>query len=311
MLTHALAAVGRSAPLCVLLAGCASAPHGARAAPTAMLDAEAIGRVAGAEAKRTPGGTVRIAWPRRDVPLTVDGVKVEPPAGLSSWAAFVPAPGGAMMMGDTVVYEDEAEAAMDAAFAHDLEVTALHNHFFFDQPHVYFMHIGGMGDPVRLAAGVKAVWDAVRDVRHARPQLATSFGGSAPSPGTIDAAAIERIVGHAVEVKDGIVKVTIAREGSMHGVAIGGSAGLTTWGALSGGDALAAVDGDVIMTAEEVQPVLRQLRRAGLHVVALHNHMIGEQPAFFFTHFWGKGPAADLARGFRAVLDAQAAVPRK
>lgn len=290
-------------------AGPATAPH-AHAAPAAPLDAGAIGRAAASEAKTAPDGIVRLAFPRSDVPVTVDGVSLRPFAGLSSWAAFAPAPGGAMMMGDTVVFEDEATPAMDAAFAHGLEVTALHNHFFFDQPRVYFMHIGGMGDPVRLAEGVKAVWDAIRQVRRARPEPATSFGGAAVTPGSIDAAAIERVVGHAPETKDGMVKVTVGRDGEMHGVRIGGSMGLTTWAAFSGSDALAVVDGDFIMTANEVQPVLRALRRAGFHVVALHNHMIGEQPAFFFTHFWGRGPAADLARGFRTVLDAQAAVGR-
>jgi hypothetical protein len=99
--------------------------------------------------------------------------------------------------------------------------------------------------------------------------------------------------------------VTIGREGTMHGTKVGGPMGLTTWAAFSGGDQLAAVDGDFIMTAAEVQPVLKALRKANIHVVALHNHMVGEQPAFYFTHFWGKGPAADLARGVKSALDAQ------
>lgn len=308
-LIAAVAVVGCASPQRAR-SGSPTTPH-THAAPSAPLDAAAIGRAVGSEAKTTPDGAVRLSFPRSDVPVTVDGVSLHPFAGLGSWAAFTPAPGGAMMMGDTVVFEDEAEPAMDAAFANGLEVTALHNHFFFDQPRVYFMHIGGMGEPAGLAEGVKAVWDAIRAVRRAHPTPATRFGGAAVTPGSIDAAAIERFVGHAPETKDGIVKVTIGRDGEMHGVRVGGSMGLTTWAAFSGSDALAVVDGDFIMAANEVQPVLRALRRAGFHVVALHNHMIGEQPAFFFTHFWGEGPAADLARGFRAVLDAQAAVPRR
>jgi hypothetical protein len=105
-----------------------------------------------------------------------------------------------------------------------------------------------------------------------------------------------------------VVKVTIGRDGRMHGVRVGGSMGLTTWAAFSGSDQLAAVDGDFIMTAAEVQPVLRALRRSGIHIVALHNHTIGERPAFYFTHFWGKGPARELARGVKSALDAQARV---
>src|SRR5207249_10429194 len=112
------------------------------------------------------------------------------------------------------------------------------------------------------------------------------------------------------ESQGGVVKVTIGRDGSMHGVKGAGSMGLTTWAAFTGSYAAAAVDGDFIMTAAEVQPVLRALRKAGIHVVALHNHMIGEQPAFYFTHFWGKGPAAELARGVKSALDAQQAAAK-
>src|SRR5207248_3675939 len=123
---------------------------------------------------------------------------------------------------------------------------------------------------------------------HSKP--ATRFAGQAPKEGKLDAAALEKTLGQKGETQQGVVKVTIAREGTMHGIKVGGSMGLTTWAAFSGSDELAAVDGDFIMTATEVQPVLRALRKGGIHIVALHNHMIGEQPAFYFTHFWGKGP---------------------
>ena len=209
-------------------------------------------------------------------------------------------------MGDTVVFQDEVSPAMDAAFANGLDVTGLHNHFFFDEPKVYFMHVGGMGEPDKLAAGMKAVWDAIKKVRADNPKPAARFAGDAPKAGQIDAAAIEKALGPKPEVQDGVVKVTIKREGQMHGVKVGGSMGLTTWAAFSGSDDLAAVDGDFIMTAAEVQPVLQVLRKAGIHIVALHNHMIGEQPAFYFTHFWGKGKSADLAAGLKAALDVQA-----
>ena len=129
--------------------------------------------------------------------------------------------------------------------------------------------------------------------------------------GTITPTAVEVVLGHKAEAQDGVVKVTIGRDGAMHGTKVGGAMGLTTWAAFSGSDALAAVDGDFIMTAAEVQPVLRALRKAGIHVVALHNHMIGEEPAFYFTHFWGKGPARDLAQGLKAALDAQHGVSGK
>jgi hypothetical protein len=215
-----------------------------------------------------------------------------------------------MVMGDTVVFQDEVTPAMDAAFSHGLEVTALHNHFFFDEPKVYFMHIGGQGDAEKLAAGVKAVWDAIKHVRQERPQPAQRFPGEAVSQGKVTALPLEKILGHKAEAQDGMVKMTIGREGTMHGVKVAGSMGLTTWAAFSGSDERAAVDGDFIMTAAEVQPVLRSLRKAGIHIVALHNHMAGEQPAYYFTHFWGKGPAEQLARGLRSALDAQAEVAK-
>jgi uncharacterized protein DUF1259 len=269
------------------------------------LDAERIGAAAGVKATTAKDGVVRIAWARTDVAVKVDGMPLKPFAGLGSWAAFTPAPHGAMVMGDTVVFQDEVAPAMDAAFANGLEVTGLHNHFFYDEPKVYFMHIGGMGDPEKLAAAVKGVWDAVKKVRANRAQPAGQFSGEAPKEGHIDAAGIEALLGQKSEMQQGVVKVTIGREGTMHGVKVGGSMGLTTWAAFSGTDELAAVDGDFIMTAEEVQRVLRALRKANIHIVALHNHMVGEQPAFFFTHFWGKGPAKELAQGVKSALDVQ------
>jgi len=169
------------------------------------------------------------------------------------------------------------------------------------------MHIGGSGDPEKLAAGVKGVWDAIKKVRSKDAVPATRFAGEVPKAGTINADKIDKILAHKSQSQDGVVKVTIGRDGTMHGIKVGGSMGLTTWAAFTGSDELAAVDGDFIMTAEEVQPVLRTLRKANLHVVALHNHMVGEQPSFYFVHFWAKGSTSELATGLKSALDAQAA----
>jgi hypothetical protein len=292
-----------AAPLAVLTALWASAQGDGH-----RLDAVKIGTAAGTKATTTKDGVVRLAWARTDVKVKIDGMPFKPAAGLGSWAAFTPTPHGAMVMGDTVVFQDEVTPAIDAAFAGGLEVTGLHNHFFYDEPKVYFMHIGGQGDPEKLAAGVKNVWDAIKKVRADNLTPANRFAGKVPTDGKIDAGAVEKALGHKSETTGGVVKVTIGREGTMHGVKVGGSMGLTTWAAFSGSDELAAVDGDFIMTAGEVQPVLRALRKAGIHVVALHNHMVGEQPAYYFTHFWGKGPAGELARGLKAAMDAQESV---
>jgi hypothetical protein len=294
MCIFAIAAVAVFGKFCLL----AGSGHG--------LDAGKIGEAAASKTTLTKDGVVRLAWARTDVKVTVDGMAFKPAAGLGSWAAFTPGKHGAMVMGDTVVFQDEVTPAMDAAFAGGLEVTGLHNHFFFDEPKVYFVHISGQGDPEKLSMAVKGVWDAIKKVRADNGDPASRFPGRVPAAGNIASATIGGILGHKPEVNDGVVKVAIGREGSMHGTKVGGSMGLTTWAAFSGGDDFAAVDGDFIMTANEVQPVLRSLRKAGIHIVALHNHMVGEQPAFYFTHFWGKGPAAELARGVRSALDAQA-----
>jgi hypothetical protein len=292
---------------CLLLIVSATGIATARPAVGGGLDAGAIGGAAGAEARTVADGVVRVAWSRSDVEVVVDGARLDPAAGLGSWAAFTPASGGALMMGDTVVFEDEITPALDAALASGLEVTAIHNHFVFDRPRVFFMHIGGHGDPAAIAAGVKSVWDAIRAVRASAPQPAKVFPGKVPTAGRLDAAALGAILGREARRQGDVVKVTIPREGRARGVPIAGSMGLTTWAAFSGSDARASIDGDFVMTAHEVQPVLRALRHAGIHVVALHNHMLDEEPRFFFLHYWGKGPATDLAQGLRSALDAQGA----
>src|SRR5436309_13840933 len=143
----------------------------------AKLDPDKISTASGTKATTAPDGVVRIAWARTDVAVKVDGLPLKPFAGLGSWAAFTPAKHGAMVMGDTVVFQDEVTPAMDAAFAGGLEVTGLHNHFFYDEPKVYFMHIGGQGPPEKLATAVKGVWDAIKKVRAEHQEPATLFSG--------------------------------------------------------------------------------------------------------------------------------------
>ena len=274
----------------------------------AELSADKLGEIVGVKATTTADGVVRVAWPRKEVQVQVDGLAMRPFMGLGTWAAFQNIEGDrAMLMGDTVVFQDEVNSAIDAAFANGLEVTALHNHFSYDEPKVYFMHIGGSGDPDKLAKGVKAVWDAIKRVRSENPQPATRFTGEVPKNGKLDSQKLSDIIGAKGELQDDVYKITIGRNAEMNGMKFGGSMGLTTWAAFAGTDELAAVDGDFAMTASEAQPVLKALRAAGINIVALHNHMNGETPPIYFTHFWGKGKAADLAKGFKTALDAQAA----
>lgn len=271
------------------------------------LDIRVIERAAETEATATEDGVIRIGWSRDDVAVEIDGMPFKPQAGLGSWAAFMPmSRGRAMVMGDTVVFEDEITGAMDAAFEHGLDVTALHNHFIFDRPPVFFMHIGGVGDPAELAVGVHAMWDAIRDIRRRHPKPRGRFSGAMPDQtGQFDVPALEEILGTPGTLNNGVVKFTVGRTARMHDREFGASMGLTTWAAFSGSQEAAVVDGDFAMTAEEVQPVMRALRQADIHIVALHNHMIGEQPAYYFLHYWGKGAAANLAQGLRNALNTQ------
>jgi hypothetical protein len=246
----------------------------------------------------------KVSKPRTDVKVQADRFAVAPFMGLTSWAAFTPAHDGqAMMMGDTVVFEDEVNPAMSAALDAGLEVTALHNHFFFDQPKVYFMHIGGMGNVQQLASGVRKVYDKIAEIRAAHPVPGMAFAGTIAGDNKITAAPLEAIFGKKGDAKDGMFKVTIGREAKMHGVPVGNQMGVNTWAGFAGTDDAAVVDGDFAMTEDELQPVLKAMRAAGINILAIHQHMTHEEPRYLFLHYWGKGKAADLARSVKKVLD--------
>lgn len=247
----------------------------------------------------------KISKPRTDVKVKVDQWSMPPFMGLTSWAAFTPAHDQIMMMGDTVVFEDEVNPAMDAAFAAGLEVTGLHNHFFFDRPKVYFMHIGGMGSEAKLAQGVKQVYERIAEVRKAHPEPLSQFLGEIARQNTISPEPLEKILGQQGEAKDGMFKVVFGRKARMHGMEFGKAMGVNTWAAFAGSNEQAVVDGDFAMLADEVQPVLKTLRKGNIKIVALHNHMVGEEPHYYFMHYWGKGKAEDLARTIRQALDVQ------
>lgn len=272
------------------------------------LDYKAIGNAAGTTATVQADGVVRIGWKRDDVPVTIDGMKLPPPAGLGSWAAFMALPGNNVMtMGDTVVFEDEITTALDAAFAHGLEITALHNHFIYDRPPVFFMHISGHGSSAsELAEGVKAMWDAIKAVRTRNSKPVDRFAGEPPQiTGKYPTQAMEKILGTKGNLNGEVLKFTFGRSAKVHGVDFGTAMGLSTWAAFSGNEKQAVVDGDFAMTAEEIQPVMHALRKADIHIVALHNHMVEETPAYYFLHYWGKGDPTELARGVRSALDTQ------
>jgi len=247
----------------------------------------------------------KVSKPRTDIKPSVDRWALPPFMGITSYAAFTPMVGGTMVMGDTVLLEDEVNPAMSAALDAGLEVTALHNHFFFDQPRIYFMHIGGMGDTGRLATAVKAVYDRIAQVRSAQSSPASAFPGDIPATSSISAAPIEEVFGMKSQTSNGMVKIVIGRRATMHGVEVGNEMGVNTWAAFAGTDQQAVVDGDFAMLESELQPVLKTMRAAGLNIVAIHQHMTHEIPRYVFLHYWGKGRAVDLARAVKQALGTQ------
>lgn len=267
-----------------------------------------IDELTGTTGAYTPGEDVyRVAFPRTDVNVSVDGRDFHPFLGLTSWAAFTPGHhADLMVMGDLVLFEDEVNPVMSAALDAGLEVTALHNHFFYDSPRVMFMHIGGQGSAEQLAGAVRRALDTAREIRKVNPRPASGFGAPAiPRTNSISAAPIDKILGVKGQSNDGMYKAAIGREASMHGRPIGNQMGVNTWAAFGGTDESAFVLGDFAMLEAEVQPVLKALRKAEINVVAIHNHMTHEEPQYIFLHYWGKGPASDLANGIRSALDTQ------
>lgn len=282
----------------------------ARLGAETALDTAAIETITGLKGTRIEAeGVFKVASPRKDVPVTVDGWKLPPFMGLTSWAAFkADDKAGAMVMGDLVLFEDEVNPVMSAALDHGLAVTALHNHFFFDQPRVYFMHIGGEGSSADLAKGVKATLTTVAQIRADNPELAKRFTGPAlPAESAITAPALEGVFSAKGQVNAGMVKFVFGRETTMEcGCTVGKEMGVNTSAVFAGTDDNALVDGDFAATDGELQSVLKSLRASDINIVAIHQHMSGETPRIVFLHYWGRGPAADLAKAIKTALATQA-----
>ena len=248
-------------------------------------------------------GVLKVNIPRNDLKVTIKGRPAPTPFGFGGWVALTHgSEGHDVMMGDLVLTEDQVSPVMSALLDHGLEVTALHNHFFWEQPRVYYMHVHGMGTPAELADKLKPAIAIIDDA----VKIGTPGGsGNAQAP-PLDTAAIAKTVGHTGEQNGAVYKITIGRPDidlREHGAAINARMGLNTWAAFAGTDPDAMVAGDVAMRDGEVQGVLKALRAHGIDVVAMHQHMIGTQPTVIFLHYFGMGPAASLAGGVKAALD--------
>jgi len=272
---------------------------------SAALDTSKIDQITGLKGKlNEKEGVYKITFPRNDVKVAIDGWTMPPFMGLGTWAAFTKgAQTEAMVMGDTVLFEDEVNPVMSAALDSGLSVTALHNHFFFDHPKVYFMHIEGRGTVDQLATAVRKLYDKIKEVRAARPQPKDSFGSqSLPEKNSISPEPLDGIFGMSGEVNNGMVKFTIGRPAKMHGVNIDKEMGVNTWAAFAGSDENAVVDGDYAVTEDELQPALKALRAGGINIVAIHSHMTHENPRILFLHYWGRGSAKKLAEVVKGAL---------
>jgi hypothetical protein len=246
-------------------------------------------------------GVLKVNVPRNDLKMTIQGVATPTPFGFGGWLSMTKTSDGAeVMMGDLVLLRDEVNPVMSALLDNGIDVTALHNHFFWDDPHVYYMHVHGFGKAADLARSVKPGLDLIG---HVPPATVVPMSVSGTP---LDTEKLAKIAGHPGEQSGTVFKITVGRDDLAmkdHGAVINARMGLNTWAAFVGTNAEAAIAGDVAMLASEVTPVLKVLRQNGLSVVAIHHHMTDTSPTIFFLHYWGTGPADKLAKGFKAALD--------
>lgn len=252
---------------------------------------------------------LKVNIPRNDLKVAVAGVATPTPFGFGGWIAMTKGDGGQeVAMGDLVLLEDEVNPVMSALLDNGLEVTALHNHFFWEQPRIFYMHVHGHGKAEALARQLKPALDLIGHVAPTSSVQPPAVGGKTVEvvEGKLAVEALERMIGHKGERMGAVIKFTIGREDQKvreMGAVINARMGLNTWAAFVGTDENAAVAGDVAMLEAEVNSVLKALRSHHLNVVAIHQHMFGTRPEIIFLHYWGTGPATQLAQGFRAALD--------
>ncbi|MEJ7586808.1 MAG: DUF1259 domain-containing protein [Ferruginibacter sp.] len=265
------------------------------------LDIATIERVTGKKGKENKG-EYKITIPQNDLKVEVDGFKIIPAMGLGAWVAFTPSAEGAMVMGDIILTEKDLKPVQQEVIRQGLTISAIHNHFIRNHPNIIYMHVGGSGNTEQMAQKIKAVLDAVNASRSLDPAAAPADSVVT----NIDAKMLDEIISSKGEWSKGVYKYTIGRPDvklKEHEVTITTFFGFNTWAAWQGTPGHAAVAGDFTMLEDEVAPVIKALIENGIEVVAVHNHMVHEQPRIFFLHYWGVGNAKQLAKGLKAALD--------
>jgi hypothetical protein len=248
------------------------------------------------------GEVHRYGFPRTDLNVTLDGVTIKPALALGGWVAMKPAHGGAMVMGDLVLLEAEINPVLTALIQNGLEITAIHNHVLRGNPATFYMHVGGHGDPEKLATTI------VQALQSSKTPLAPPTPPAQQPAVDLDTAQLDQIIGAKGNANGGVYQFGVPRrdpvkEAEMELAPAGPMGVATAINFQPTGTGKAAITGDFVLTAEEVQPVIKELRAAGIEVTAIHSHMLDEQPRLIFMHFWANDDAQKLARGIRAALD--------
>jgi len=269
----------------------------------APLDTMLIEKVMGMKGKFN-NGEYKVTIPQNDLSIEVDGFKIIPAMGLGTWIDFAPSSDGAMIMGDIVITETDLKPVQQEIIRQGLTISAIHNHFVRNHPNVMYMHLGGSGPAEQIAQKAKAVLDKVKEVRGGDPSKGTASNETVTN--SLDVVKLDLTLGYKGEMSKGVYKYTIGRPDVKlreHGVPVTTFMGFNTWAAFQGTTEKAAVAGDFTMLENEVAPVIKALIENGIEVVAVHNHMVHEQPRIFFLHYWGVGNAEGLAKGLKAALD--------
>ncbi len=269
--------------------------------PGSKLDIVQIEQITGMKGVEK-NGEYKITVPQNDLNIMVDGFKIIPPMGLGSWIAFTSCADSVMMMGDIILSENDVAPVQQEVIRQGLSITAIHNHFVRNRPNVMYMHIDGFGSIAKLASIAKAVFDKVKEVRGKDPKASKADS----VVNTINIPDLDNIMGYKGEMSKGVYKYTNGRPDvtlTEHGIPISSFMGFNTWAAWQGTPEKAAVAGDFTMLESEVGSVIKTLVENGIEVVAVHNHMVHEEPRIFFLHYWGVGEATKLAKGLRAALD--------